>query len=450
MLKDYIENAMNSSSSDDDGGSGSSSSDGEDDDDPSDDARHGLGHSGEGLGSRAARLAAMMGRLGHRDVGEQSNSGDGYPDSFSTSSSSSDGEGDDDAKPIAAGAAASPSSLFRAPKRLGGGRLAPGEKKRLRREMLEAKRAHRDSAFDALGVAAQIEAFAAGAASNSSNSAADLLALPPPGGNNKRALKFAVALAGAHGLRATVQGSGRKRFVLVRSTPRACVPAPGTPSAAVVAKLLAEEAEVRRRGDQLALAGGGGGAAGMYRQGSGLRRGQKVASTPLEPVSFVAGGVINDEEGGKEEEEEEAVVEAEATAARPAAAAAPAPAPTPAPAPQPLLHTMTKKQAKQAHKKALKKERRQERRSGGGGGGGGGNGGGSNGAASNAPGGDANATGGNVHHTFAGFEAHTRGIGSRLLGRMGWSPGEGLGRQRAGIAEPIHATQRGKGVGLGS
>jgi len=40
-------------------------------------------------------------------------------------------------------------------------------------------------------------------------------------------------------------------------------------------------------------------------------------------------------------------------------------------------------------------------------------------------------------------------IGNRMLQNMGWTPGSGLGRDGKGIAEPIQAMQRPKGLGLG-
>jgi hypothetical protein len=47
------------------------------------------------------------------------------------------------------------------------------------------------------------------------------------------------------------------------------------------------------------------------------------------------------------------------------------------------------------------------------------------------------------------FEAHTRGIGTRLLTQMGWSPGEGLGKRRHGRAAPLQAERRPRQLGLG-
>jgi tuftelin-interacting protein 11 len=49
----------------------------------------------------------------------------------------------------------------------------------------------------------------------------------------------------------------------------------------------------------------------------------------------------------------------------------------------------------------------------------------------------------------APFEAHTKGIGSKLLSKMGWREGEGLGRAGTGIAKPLEAVQRPKGLGMG-
>ena len=40
-------------------------------------------------------------------------------------------------------------------------------------------------------------------------------------------------------------------------------------------------------------------------------------------------------------------------------------------------------------------------------------------------------------------------LGSRMMQTMGWNPGTGLGPEGRGITEPVRATLRPKGAGLG-
>eukprot|EP00271_Cylindrocystis_brebissonii_P010413 TRINITY_DN265_c1_g2_i1.p1 TRINITY_DN265_c1_g2~~TRINITY_DN265_c1_g2_i1.p1 ORF type:complete len:1011 (+),score=292.58 TRINITY_DN265_c1_g2_i1:81-3035(+) len=51
---------------------------------------------------------------------------------------------------------------------------------------------------------------------------------------------------------------------------------------------------------------------------------------------------------------------------------------------------------------------------------------------------------------FGDFEAHTLGFGSRMLAKMGFQAGEGLGRAGQGIATPVEAVRRPKMLGLGA
>lgn len=48
------------------------------------------------------------------------------------------------------------------------------------------------------------------------------------------------------------------------------------------------------------------------------------------------------------------------------------------------------------------------------------------------------------------FEAHTKGFGSRMMAKMGYTEGSGLGKDSQGIAQPLQAIKRPKSLGLGA
>ena len=50
-----------------------------------------------------------------------------------------------------------------------------------------------------------------------------------------------------------------------------------------------------------------------------------------------------------------------------------------------------------------------------------------------------------VDNSFAGWEAHTKGVGSKLMSQMGFVVGQGLGRHSGGRTEPVEAQVLPKG-----
>lgn len=47
------------------------------------------------------------------------------------------------------------------------------------------------------------------------------------------------------------------------------------------------------------------------------------------------------------------------------------------------------------------------------------------------------------------FEVHTKGFGSKMMAKMGFIEGSGLGKEGQGMAQPIEVTKRPKSLGLG-
>jgi tuftelin-interacting protein 11 len=50
--------------------------------------------------------------------------------------------------------------------------------------------------------------------------------------------------------------------------------------------------------------------------------------------------------------------------------------------------------------------------------------------------------------SYAGFEKHTKGIGMKLLQKMGWAKGQGLGKGKQGMLRPVDTIVRKRGAGL--
>eukprot|EP00049_Salpingoeca_infusionum_P007174 m.116434 g.116434 ORF g.116434 m.116434 type:complete len:805 (-) comp13610_c0_seq1:83-2497(-) len=53
-----------------------------------------------------------------------------------------------------------------------------------------------------------------------------------------------------------------------------------------------------------------------------------------------------------------------------------------------------------------------------------------------------------VDKSFAQFEKHTKGFGQKMMMKMGWKPGEGIGIAKHGITQPIEAKLRKRGMAL--
>ncbi|KAL6549632.1 hypothetical protein OROHE_008363 [Orobanche hederae] len=56
----------------------------------------------------------------------------------------------------------------------------------------------------------------------------------------------------------------------------------------------------------------------------------------------------------------------------------------------------------------------------------------------------------NENHKFGSFEKHTKGFGSKMMAKMGFVEGMGLGKDSQGIVNPLGAIRRPKSMGLGA
>ena len=312
-------------------------------------------------------------------------------------------------------------------------RPAPGEKAAKRKAAITHKRAERavGRGFDAASVADAMSSFIA--------AGGDMMALRPAG---KFELRVTAALAALHGLRCSVQGSGKKRFAVLRSTPHASPPLPGDARLAALLRGVGAERQERRhheprQHEPRSEARSGARPPRSTPQSGSARRAQRMA--------FVSGGRIGGEddgevraalaEGGGVALEASFVAVQAGPEAMMMAEVVTAAIATPALAQNRGLRRAAEAAAREAAKLARRR-------------------GGSGGprsrhradaavepaAPSYAP-----------HGDFGDFERHTTGFGSRMLGKMGFAgAGAGLGRDGAGRAEPILPTMRGKGLGLGA
>lgn len=191
-----------------------------------------------------------------------------------------------------------------------GGKLAPGEKKRLKREQMEAKRAARAASrgFDLAWINRQLEEFVA--------RQGDMEVFGPLGKHEGKAV---ARLAAIYGCCASLQGSkSNRKLVVVSSTPRTCLPQ--GPDLLAIGQILAAQTAAERSGaamdgrlaaavagadlssvlpPALPAAGSGRGRWAGVQRGTGGPGGStsgakaKKKRSKLRPVAFVSIGAIN-------------------------------------------------------------------------------------------------------------------------------------------------------------
>jgi len=359
-------------------------------------------------------------------------------------------------------------------------RLLPGEKKKIRKEKIMAKRAARaaSNGFNLGKVKAELQSMV--------TSRGDIHAFPPMG---KMEMQLTQRLAALYGLKSSIQGSGKKRFVLVRASQSMCLPR-GL-KLAEVQELLQQHSKLERLGETFKnpqlrndprSVQPPGGSGTQRRQGKRPLR----SSSYRQPVDFVRSHVqtsdhpmeisLPEASAGLDERpstsmrlEREAaddrtdddsrsyelspsfatglgyLASADENCLRDTAADAP-PAAADKKQDAPPAEggrtaglssagawsqgvAATQSSQKKAKKKAEKERRRAARGAG---------------QELESPGPAPTAI------QYGAFEKHTTGFGSRMLARMGFAGvGAGLGREGQGIAEPIQATRRPRQMGLG-
>ncbi|DBA81505.1 TPA: hypothetical protein ACH3X1_007281 [Trebouxia sp. C0004] len=159
------------------------------------------------------------------------------------------------------------------------GKLLPGEKKRLKKEKMNAKRAARSAShgLDLESVNAELVQFVA--------ADGDMKGFSPM---NKYGLQTVMKLASCYGLKSSAQGSGKKQFVVVASCERTSLP---TGEAAAKVRSLLKEQNSFEAAMHVARMGSRTGSRPVRKSfGSGKQQQQPARFN--QPISFVSSGVV--------------------------------------------------------------------------------------------------------------------------------------------------------------
>lgn len=249
----------------------------------------------------------------------------------------------------------------------------PGAKKKHRKEMMALKRRERmlHRGVDLQKINSKLHQMVL--------DGADMLSLQPM---HSRDCSQVQRLAGIYRLRSSCQGSGKKRFVTVTKTQHTAMPSASDRICLVKLIGAGDEDSVFTVKNSSKGSGGQSGPSKLFKtpinprgqkDGSKKRRDQKTVSYSL-PVSFVSSGIMR-----SETEVEEKSIETTQTTT--------------------TLH-------------------------------------------------ETKVVTNSIEH--GAFEMHTTGFGSKMMAKMGYQEGKGLGKDGQGISEPIEARQRPKALGLGA